>query len=283
MSETLSMDDAQAAGNRPRKPWLALLLAFVSTPVAFAYVGRYAWAIGLTLLELGLFALVGWTGWLQSVVGFWITAAFCIPLIVASIVLPWVFARTQRNVYRLRWYNHWYGYLLLLVVISVPMTYLITSRARYFGFDNFRTPSGSMEPTISRGDYIVADTRPQTLASLQEGDIVVHESAANPDVLYLRRIVAMHGQHIVVDDEGVHVDGKLETRTHQQGSDVLPERWMRFADVQLEEGQVYLMGDNRGNSQDSRAEGPYELEQIRAKATAIWLSPRGNTGDLIGH
>lgn len=55
---------------------------------------------------------------------------------------------------------------------------------------------------------------------------------------------------------------------------------MAFADVQLEPGQLYLMGDNRGNSLDSRSEGPYEQSWIRAKVTAVWWPMSERSGDL---
>ncbi|MEO8673334.1 MAG: signal peptidase I [Tahibacter sp.] len=260
---------------RSRKPWLALLLGILCSPVAFAYVGRLAWGIGLPVFSIAVIAVLGWTGWMQSLFGARLAIAIGLTHLLASILLPWWFARAQRGAYRLRWYNRWYVYPLLLVAIGVPVGIVFEHREPWLGYATFRVPSNSMAPTIDEGDFFVADTRPGTLAALKVGDIVVCESILRQGELAVRRIVAMGGQHVVIDQQGLRVDNVLQRHDRQPGVDVMEKKWMMYPDVVLEPNQLYLMGDNRSKSLDSRTEGPFTRAQIHGKATTIWWSSSG--------
>jgi signal peptidase I len=219
----------------------------------------------------GSIFLLGRVGMLQTLAGVWGMTALAVAFAIACVVLPWRFARSERS-YRLRWYNRWYVYPLLVVVVHVPGTMLLLQREAWIGYGNFRIPSTSMAPTVDAGDCIVVDTRASAIASLRVGDVVIVESEQMPGEIILRRIVATGGQHVVIGDDGVRVDGVLQSRTHQQGSDVLPAKWMKYTDVELAPDELYLMGDNRGNSFDSRLTGPATRDFVRGKATAIWWS-----------
>lgn len=258
--------------SRRRKPWLALLFGIFLPTVAFAYVGR----LGVFLLAYGVyFALVfvlGRTGLLQTLWGVWSMSAAGIVLFLASVLVPWMLARRERS-WRPRWYNRWYLYVLIVVVVHVPAAMLVLNRDAWLGYATYRIPSTSMAPTVDRGDFVVADTRESTLASVGIGDVVVVESDQRPGELLLRRIVAVGGQHVGIGDDGVRVDGVLQPRDHLQGSDMMEARWMNYPDVDLEADELYLMGDNRGNSFDSRTTGPLSRSRVRARVTAIWWPP----------
>lgn len=264
----------------PRQPWLALTLAVLATPLAFLYVGRLSLGIALLAAFLGALCALGQAGLLQSYSGFWLMLGLSAVFFAVSLGLPWWYARRERETFVPRWYNRWWGYLLVWLFVSLPAAGILLHREQVFGYASYRIPSGSMEPTIARGDIVVADTRASTLQSLAIGDLVVTESMARAGELYLRRIVAMGGQHVSVGEDGTQVDGVLQPRTHLQGGDVLPEKYMGFTDVRLEPGEFYLMGDNRGNSLDSHSEGPYEQGQIRARVTAVWWPLSERNGDL---
>jgi len=258
-------------GAHPRKPWLAFLLGLLVPSLAFAYVGRLGVFV---LLYGGVFAalaVLGWSGLVQTLPGMGVVMLAGAALFVASLVLPWRWATTQRP-YRLRAYNRWYAYGLLLVTVQFPLSLAMLQRGTWLGFDTYRVPAASMAPSIDVGDFIVADTRPSTLASLRVGDVVVVDSGRVPGELHVRRIVAMGGQHVVVDQDGVHVDGVVQ-RAFQQGDDALESsRWIKYPDVQLTADDLYLMGDNRPNSLDSRWTGPAKRASVHGKATMIWWS-----------
>lgn len=257
------------------------MLAFLATPLAFVYVGRLALCVALNVAFLGSLYALGQAGLLQSYAGFWFATGLAVIFLAASIGLPWWYARRERASFVPRRYNRWWGYLLAVLFVNLPATLVLMHREQVFGYASYRIPSGSMEPTVARGDMVVADTRTSALQSLAIGDLVVVESTTRAGELNLRRIVALGGQHVSIGEDGTRVDGILQPRTHLRGSDVLSKAYMSFTDVQLNSGQIYLMGDNRENSLDSRWEGPYEQDRIRAKVTAIWWSASSwHSGDL---
>ncbi|HJT98512.1 MAG TPA: signal peptidase I [Rhodanobacteraceae bacterium] len=262
----------RSPNNRPRKPWLALVLGIVHAPIAFAYVGRAIWGLALLALQIAIVAGAGWSGWMQSIVGIWTTFALAGVALLIGIFAPWIIARGQTRIYEPRWYNRWYGYLALFAALALPLQYAFMNKERVFGFGTYRVPSASMLPTIAPGDFIVVDTRPQTIAALHANDVVIVTSAAHPGQTFARRIVGMPGQHVLVGDEGVTVDGEPAPRAHVQGSDAMPPSLMKFADVTLGADELYLMGDNRANSLDSRTEGPHVRSDLRGKITTIWFS-----------
>jgi len=264
--------EKRGPNNRPRKPWLALVLGIVHSPIAFAYVGRGFLGIALVALEIALAAAAGWTGVLQSIVVYWGLLSVLVVIMTIGIFAPWIIARGQTRSYELRWYNRWYWYLAIAVALALPLQYAFANKESLFGFGTYRVPSASMAPTIGAGDYVLADTRPQTVASLRAGDIVVTASASQPRQLFVKRIVGMPGQHVVVGEGGLTIDGVVQDRSHMQGSDMLPPEAMKFIDVTLGANEFYLMGDNRANSRDSRSEGPYRRSDLRGKATTIWYS-----------
>jgi signal peptidase I len=258
-------------GPNPRKPWLALLLGIFVPSAGFAYVGRLGLFIAMGVGVFGSIFRLGRVGMLQTLPGVWGVTALVVAFAIACIVLPWRFARAERS-YRLRWYNCWYVYPLL-VVLHVPGLVLLQQREAWIGYGSYRVSSTSMAPTVDAGDFIVVDTRASTLASLHVGDVVIVESEQKPGEMLLRRIVAAGGQHVVIGEDGVRVDGVLQTRTHLQGSDMLPSKWMKYTDVELASDELYLMGDNRGNSVDSRLTGPATRDFVRGKAAAVWWPP----------
>lgn len=264
--------EARDQRNTPRKPWLALLLAIVSGPVAFAYVGRLAAGLLLALASFGILLVAGRTGALQSPGGYFSTLAVLLAILVVSIVVPWLGARSQRQFFAPRWYNRWYCYVALGLSASLMSGYALANRERLFEFSTYRVPSGSMEPTINNGDFILVDARPGVLATLRDGDLVVHESVARSGEMRVRRIVAGPHQRVVITNEGLAVDGVLKPRENTKGVDVLGDKWMQFVDVTLDDDEYYVMGDNRGNSIDSRTEGPVDRSDLRGLVTTIWYS-----------
>jgi signal peptidase I len=263
--------EVRPANNRPRKPWLALAVAVLFGPVAFAYAGAPMLGIGLVLIELGVAPVAGRTGVVQSLAGFAVVLAILLIATIASLVLPWLVARKHARIYAPQWFNRWYLYVVFFLLTVPPMSYLFLHKEQFFGFATYRVPSGSMLPTIGLGDLILADTRPDVVANPRVGDIVVYWGSMHPDQLYVRRVVALPGQHVVIDAKGLAVDGTREDRTHLLGSD-LPSPAFAPVDLVLGADQYYLMADNRANAYDSRVEGPYRRAQLRGKVTTDWYS-----------
>ena len=265
--------DKPDPNERPRKPWLALLLGVLCTPIAFAYVGRLGWLIAIYVAIVAIMVGMGRSGLVQSVAGAWALLGFLLLICVGAILIPWMVAlASESRHYRLKWYNRWYVYLFLAVALSVPLAYFTLNKQQFCGFGIYRVPSGSMAPTIMPGDQIVADTRPATVAALKPGDLAILKSDLHGDKIFVKRIVAGPGQHVHINFLGVYVDGKLHQYVYAQGDDAMSPRGMVYPDVHLGPDQYYVMGDNRSNSIDSRTEGPVPRRNLIGKATTIYYA-----------
>jgi len=153
--------------------------------------------------------------------------------------------------------------------------------------DHYVVPSGSMEPAFFPGDRVAVDKRaygvrlPFTLTHLTvgnapaRGDVVVFD-APDDGTRLIKRIVAVGGDVITVHDGHVSIDGReldaapAPKLTSGGGPDV--------RDVRVPEGHVFVMGDFRGNSRDSRYFGFVRADRIYARALGIyWRTGEGLT------
>ncbi|MBK8231617.1 MAG: signal peptidase I [Candidatus Eisenbacteria bacterium] len=176
----------------------------------------------------------------------------------------------------------------------------------------FNVPTGSMEKAVLPGDFVLADKLtlgPRTphwigipgtsigrhlpavkLPGLREperGDIVVAEVPIDPQTPYLKRVVAVGGDTVEIRDKRlyvnheaapeprtvVHGDGRLFRRGMLQGG-ILEGRGNRdnFGPYVVPDGSVFLMGDNRDYSLDSRFFGPVAERNIIGRARWITFS-----------
>ena len=157
-------------------------------------------------------------------------------------------------------------------------------------FQNFKIPSGSMEDTLLVGDYLFASKfaygtkipfTHKTVLPLEEpevGDIIVFESPVEPSKDLIKRCVAVGGQTVEVRDKQLYVDGKLqEMPTHGKHIDSRefpPDISTRdnMRPVTVPDGMLFMMGDNRDDSHDSRFWGFMPVENIKGKALFIYWS-----------
>ena len=153
------------------------------------------------------------------------------------------------------------GELLLLVVVVV----LATSMVRTFLVAPFSIPSGSMERTLHVGDRILVDRLSYRFHDVRRGDIVVFDGTeafgrlgdGNGETDYVKRVIGLPGDHVMslgTEDKGdgvVYVNG-----TPLRESEYLypGEVGSKIAfDVDVPAGHLWLMGDHRADSLDSRA------------------------------
>jgi len=174
----------------------------------------------------------------------------------------------------------WLVELIGVVVVAILVAFLL----RTFVVATYSIPSGSMEPTLKVGDRIVVDKLSYHLHGVDHGNIVVfstppNEDCAGPPVSDLvKRVIALPGEIISLNDGHVLINGRIVPEPYLP-PDVRDETYpgpggapysLHHA-FRVPAGDVFVMGDNRPRSCDSRFWGPIAQSTIVGKVDMrIW-------------
>lgn len=127
---------------------------------------------------------------------------------------------------------------------------------RIVGVRAFRLSAASMEPTIDIGDRIIVDVRAFKLRRPRRGELIVFRRDSNGET-WIKRVIAVGGDTVSGDRMGVHLNGQLLVEPYarmpkSEGDDEESLQGQNFGPVFVPPGQVFLLGDNRPHSFDSR-------------------------------
>ncbi len=198
-------------------------------------------------------------------------------------------------------YKEWIEPFLIAAVVALFI--------RQFVVEAFKIPSGSMIPTLAIGDHLLvnkfvygpripfADSRIFAWQEPKRGDIIVFKYPENEDKNFIKRVVGLPGDKIEIKDGKLHINDELVSLSAEkdQGS-VYPSydkpklyaeqlgtvnhqiQYLRdqsgynFGPKIVPKESVFVMGDNRDNSQDSRVWGFVKFNKILGKALIIYWS-----------
>ena len=162
---------------------------------------------------------------------------------------------------------------LLTLLLAVVLTLLV----RTFVIDSFEIPTGSMEQTIKVGDRVIGEKISYRFRDPEPGEIVTFYREQNGETtILIKRVVATEGQVVDLRDGVVYVDGEALDEPYTLG---LPTYPLQSDDPSIvypytvPEGCIFVMGDNRVNSRDSRAIGPVRVEDVNSHAVIIFWPP----------
>ncbi|MBU2101608.1 signal peptidase I [Patescibacteria group bacterium] len=144
-------------------------------------------------------------------------------------------------------------FLSLLEVFEVLIVALVSIYLVYtFIAQPFRVEGSSMEPNFSGGDYLVVDEISYRFRNPARGEVIVLHNPAKNTEFFIKRIVGLPGEELIIRNGEVSIDGKLLKE------DYLPPDIGLKGDYYftLDEGEYFVMGDNRLQSFDSRSWGP---------------------------
>ena len=161
------------------------------------------------------------------------------------------------------------GFLEFVIILAVAFA-LVFGFVRPFVLEAFRIPSESMVPTLEVGDRVFANKFIYRFTEPERGDIVVFEDVEGGEDYLIKRVVAVAGDRVRVSNGRLKVDGEIQEETYikpqvPDGSIYGPEK--------VPEGYVFVMGDNRGNSADSRVFGLLPIENIEGEAFVRFWPP----------
>jgi len=122
----------------------------------------------------------------------------------------------------------------------------------------------SMEPTFQSGDYILTSKVTYKLRSPERGEVVVFESPKNPDIEYIKRIIAIPGDKVLVRENKLYVNDTLVNEDYISAATNLWDGGylQEGVAITVPDNYMFVMGDNRPRSSDSREFGPVPIESI---------------------
>ena len=192
--------------------------------------------------------------------------------------------------------------LLTIIVVAV---FIVT-----FCAQPFRIPSGSMEPTLLIGDFLLVDKQTPTntpllpSANIHRGDVIVFHYPVDPSMHLVKRVVGIPGDHIRLRGGHVLVNGLALTEPYaiyrpagrdnfrdnfprlQSADPEIDSRWwvrMRKlvdnGELIVPDGNYFVLGDNRNDSEDSRYWGFVPAENIVGRPLLVYFSLRQSTDD----
>ena len=169
----------------------------------------------------------------------------------------------------------------------------LTLFLRAFVIQAFRIPSESMVPTLLKGDFLFVNkfeygpklpfthVRLPGLRPPRRGDVIVFQYPRNPSQDFIKLCVAVGGQTVEIHNKQVIVDGDTLREPYVIHGDqsIRPpgfEPRDNFGPRTIPPGELFMMGDNRDNSNDSRFWGTVKMDLVKGRAMFIYFSTDGS-------
>ena len=146
------------------------------------------------------------------------------------------------------------GYVITIAVLYLLFTFIFAPVM----------PNGtSMEQSISNGDVLLMERVIYKLSGLNRFDIVVfHNEAEDRDLI--KRVIALPGEKIRIDEEGeIYING--EHLIEAYGFEKMEVAGLAATEITLADDEIFVLGDNRNNSEDSRYIGPVKMSDVAGR------------------
>jgi signal peptidase I len=161
--------------------------------------------------------------------------------------------------------------LVVAAVIFLGVN-LVTARIRVEG--------SSMEPSLHDTELVVVNRLAYRWGEPERGDIVVFRFPLDPERRFIKRIVGLPGEYVVIHDGQVVIDGVPLDEPYIAAPPRYSGEW------EIQPGQVFVLGDNRNNSSDSQTWGPLPIGQLIGRAVLVYWPPPEmglipHTADLV--
>jgi signal peptidase I len=159
------------------------------------------------------------------------------------------------------------------LIIAVLLALVI----RTFVVQAFKIPSGSMLPTLQIGDHILVNKFLYYFQSIQRGDIIVFKFPQDETRDFIKRVIGLPGETIEIRGKQVLVNGKPLDEPYAVYADWptgrLGER-EKLGPFVVPPDRLFMMGDNRDHSMDSRVWGFLDVHKVKGRAFIVYFSVR---------
>jgi signal peptidase I len=174
---------------------------------------------------------------------------------------------------------------------SIVIAVILALFVRTFVVQAFKIPSGSMEDNLLVGDHLLvnkfifggaptgAERTVLPIRDIHRGDVIVFKYPEDPDRDFIKRTIGLPGETVEIRDKVVYINGRpLEQADYhlkfQPRSDDprLDPKALNWGPATVPAGHLFMMGDNRDNSADSRFWGFLPIAYVKGRAMTIYFS-----------
>lgn len=147
-------------------------------------------------------------------------------------------------------------------VKSFAIAFGVALILKFFIFDITPIENISMQPTLYASDRVFLDIISYKFTNPKHSEVVVFDSPIEKGSLYVKRVIGIPGDHIKIKDGKIYINDSLLVE------DYLPEGIYTEGDIDIKipDGMIFVMGDNRGQSTDSRVFGPVSISSVKGHA-----------------
>lgn len=149
--------------------------------------------------------------------------------------------------------------ILMAVILFVGIN-AISARVRVDGL--------SMQPTLEDGEFILVNKISYQWSEIERGDIVVFDFPLNMNEELIKRVIGVAGDKVVVTNNQVYVNDRVLNEPYISQAPMYSGEWI------VTEGNIFVLGDNRNNSNDSKDWGLLPIENVVGKASIIYWPPQ---------
>jgi signal peptidase I len=291
-----------------RRLWVVIVLFIINSGLPFVYCGNLILGIKVAIFASIVFTVLPVIAILIPTTACLISLAITIALIDLIIFIFAIrYAVNKNKINHHDFFNPWPQIVIFVIIVLVAKS-ILSGAIKISVIEAFKIPASSMEKTLLVGDYLLAekisygarlpipftDIRLPASQEPKVNDIIIFKFPLNPGINYIKRCVAVEGQSVEIIDKQLFVDDSLiplplyathsdinlyphsEAITYQQGQNCRDQVTLGNRDnmpkIVIPKGKLFVMGDNRDNSYDSRFWGCLDRKAVVGKAVMIHWS-----------
>lgn len=268
-----------------RKPLTAFVLSFLTPGLGQLYNGQVSKALLLYLLGLLIMVFCSFYGLFFSSNGLVIWLAMMLGYML-FVMIDAAISANRLHTIKAKKYNRWYFYILI-IFINVFLANSSLSRFIIPPIKAYKLPGASMTPTLMTGDRVIVNKNYYTNNKPNRGAVVIFPDPAAPSKDYIKRVIGLPGETVEIREKKVYINGQPLEEPYVMGT---PEGGLspslatteNFGPVTVPAGKLFVLGDNRDNSEDSRYFGCVDIAALKGKALYIyWAKDKKRIGSSI--
>jgi len=171
-------------------------------------------------------------------------------------------------------------YIFIFAIIVISIVIINT----YF-FSPYKIPAKSMIPSLMPGDRIIVNKFFYQTREPRPGDVILFELPRNPDQIFIKRLIGLPGDKVEINSKVLYINDKPIHESYALNLDtqVIPKETQPrdfFGPVRVPRDHLFMLGDNRDYSSDSRFWGFLPANGIKGKVVMVYWSRDNATGNI---